>query len=61
MHYWIVKYWEGFAKRRCLVIADDGEVARRLFLEKLSHLRDYNIRKVVQTSSTIFPLSGADR
>ncbi len=58
MNYFIVTYWSGFHKMRCLVIADSAEDATKLFLLSNPKLRSYNLISVSSSGSRVYQLAG---
>lgn len=54
----VYKYHEGFADRRCMVMAEDETKARELFFKAHPKLRPYNLDSVTETSRLIFELAG---
>lgn len=59
MKHYLISYFEGFNKKKCLIIADDEAEALLQFYKAHPKLRAYNVlRGPVETTTTIFSLAG---
>lgn len=58
VNYYIVHYWSGFNKMRCLVVAATPDAAQSLFFKAHPNLRPYNLIKVVPSTGRVYQLAG---
>lgn len=58
VNYYIYRYMEGFATRRCLIVAQDEPSARAVFFRAHPRLRPYNLVSVAKATSHIYELAG---